>query len=346
MLLLVPVVFLLWVRVGFVLYELSAASRSHFLIIVEELLVRKTIKNAYCLVRPPGHHAHSYTGMGFCIFNNVVLAAKHARHITEADGENAVKRVAIIDYDVHHGNGTQEAAWEDRDTLFISLHQDNNYPEGTGKMTDVGGLDDCKSVINIPLPPGSGTGAYEYAFDTVVIPSLYRFKPDLILVSSGFDASFADPLARMMLSSECYGTLTRKLMKAAHDLCDDRLIYAHEGGYSVDYVPFCGLAVIEALSGIECYTDASRTQGNISERVLDPYLDEVKGFAFQDCQPHQKHAIDLVAGIHDFVVENKEESELTATEQSVLNAISSVLNQSVAPDRKSKVIEAIVKHMQ
>ena len=154
----------------------------------------------------------------------------------------------------------------------------------------------------------------------------------------------------MMLSSECYGDMTNQLMKAAHDLCSDRLIYTHEGGYSKDYVPFCGLAVIETLTGVECYSDATRNQDNVSERVRDPYLDEVNGWAYQDCQPHQKHVVDLAAGIHDLVGfgagKVDSDSVLTTEEQSVLNAVTSLIDQSISNDRKSIVLEAITKHMQ
>ena len=215
-------------------YEIALLSAGGLLSAVEELLIKRSITNAYCLIRPPGHHAVSDCGMGFCIFNNVVLAAYHARSITSG----ACKRIAVVDYDVHHGNGTQEAFWNDTDAMLISLHQDNNYPQGTGSLMETGGLSksETQNIINIPLPPGSGSGAYTYAFDRVVIPALYRFKPDLILVSSGFDASFADPLAAMILSSEAFGSMTASLVKAADDLCGGKLIFTHEGGYSKDYV--------------------------------------------------------------------------------------------------------------
>jgi len=196
-------------------YEVALLGAGCVLAAVEALLIEKSISNAYCLVRPPGHHAEADRGCGFCIFNNVVVSAYHAREITN----HKIKRIAVVDYDVHHGNGTQDAFWNDENALLISLHQDSNYPIGTGLVSEVGGVESAdgtgNSIINIPLPPGSGSGAYEYAFGRVVIPALRRFKPDMIFVSSGFDASFADPLGAMMLSSDTYAFMTEELMKAA-----------------------------------------------------------------------------------------------------------------------------------
>jgi acetoin utilization deacetylase AcuC-like enzyme len=203
---------------------------------------RRRVDNAYCLVRPPGHHAERDQGRGFCIFNNVVLGAQHARVMwsrrencpqqSSRGQERSSMRVAIVDYDVHHGNGTQQAFWEDPNTLFISVHQDSNYPLHSGGVDEVGPAaarsDGFNTTINIPLPPGSGKGAYAYTFDTVVIPALRRFAPDMIFVSSGFDASYADPLAAMMLSAEDYRDMTAKLLRAADDLCGGRILFVHE----------------------------------------------------------------------------------------------------------------------
>lgn len=182
------------------------------------------ITNAYCLVRPPGHHAVANRGMGFCIFNNIALTALYARALNVG-----FKKVAIVDYDVHWGNGTQEAFWNDPNVLFISLHQDNNYPQGGGTLSEIGGEDSLGTTINIPLPPGTGSGGYYYAFERVVLPALSRFKPDLILVSSGFDANYMDPLAAMALSSAAFGNLARQLVLAAETHCQGKIIFLHEG---------------------------------------------------------------------------------------------------------------------
>lgn len=126
----------------------------------------------------------------------------------------------------------QEAFWDDPGVLFISLHQDSNYPAGTGAEDRVGGPNAHGSTINVPLPPGSGKGAYQYTFDTVVLPALRRFKPEFILVSSGFDAAYADPLSSMLLSSDDFRAMATALVKVADELCKGRVVFAHEGGYS------------------------------------------------------------------------------------------------------------------
>jgi acetoin utilization deacetylase AcuC-like enzyme len=163
--------------------------------------------------------------MGFCLFNNIVVATRHLQRTT------SYKRIAIVDYDVHHGNGTQEAFYADSSVLFISVHQESNYPHDSGPYTDIGagGSDAEGTTINIPLPPGSGHGAYMAALHTIILPALDAFAPDFLLVSSGFDASFQDPLASMMLSSVTFGAYARALQTAANRLCHGRLVCAHEG---------------------------------------------------------------------------------------------------------------------
>ncbi|GMF21703.1 unnamed protein product [Phytophthora fragariaefolia] len=203
------------------------------------------VESAYALTRPPGHHAVKDRGMGFCLLNNVAITAQHLLDAYPTQ----IKRIAIVDYDVHHGNGTQEAFYEDDRVLFVSLHQDNNYPADSGAVSERGIGKGEGFNINVPLPPGSGSGAYEYAFKNVVVPALDAFKPDFVLVSSGFDASYADPLAAMILSSSVFRFMARELVEAAKRLCGGRIVFAHEGGYSETYVPFCGAAVIEEMLG-------------------------------------------------------------------------------------------------
>jgi acetoin utilization deacetylase AcuC-like enzyme len=151
--------------------------------------------NAYALVRPPGHHAIADLGMGFCLFANAAVPIMHARAM------HGVGRIAVVDWDVHHGNGTQAAFYGDPDVLTISLHQDNLFPPNSGALDENGEGAGKGYNLNIPLPPGCGNGAYLEAFAASCVPALERFKPELIVVASGFDASGVDPLGRMMVSS-------------------------------------------------------------------------------------------------------------------------------------------------
>ena len=232
-----------------------------------------TVDNVYALTRPPGHHAEPDLGRGFCIFANAAIGAEHAR---EARG---LERVAVVDWDVHHGNGTQKIFWEDASVLTISSHQDNNYPPDSGHVHEVGAGAGEGYNLNIPLPPGSGVGAYVAAYERIVVPALRAFRPELIIVASGLDASIMDPLARMMMHSDGYRQLTRLLLDVADEVCDGRLVVEHEGGYSSAYVPFCGLAVVEELSGIRTGTE-------------DPFLQIWQNVGGQELQPHQDAAIE------------------------------------------------------
>lgn len=237
-----------------------------------DAVVAGRVANAYALVRPPGHHAEPDQALGYCLFGNACIA------IRRLQAERKVARVAVVDWDVHHGNGTQAVFYEDPSALTISIHQDNLYPVNSGAMADNGRGKGDGFNINVPLPPGTGTGAYEAAFDRVVLPALYAYKPELIVVTCGFDASGWDPLGMMMLNSACYRRLARRMMDAAADLCGGRLAMTHEGGYSESYVPFCGLAVLETMSGI-------RTA------VVDPLTEHMDKWGWQAMQPHQDGVI-------------------------------------------------------
>ena len=236
------------------------------------------VRNAYALVRPPGHHAERDRGRGFCLFGNIALAVMHAR------SRLGVGRVAIVDWDVHHGNGTEQAFYDERDVLTVSVHQDRLFPRDTGGLSSNGAGRGVGYNLNLPLPPGCGVGAYVAAFERVVIPALYRFKPELIVVASGLDAGGLDPLGRMMMHSDGYRSLTQLLMAAAADLCAGRLVLSHEGGYSPWHAPYCGLAIMEELSGV-------RTA------IADPFLPMIRDWAQQELQPHQSQAIDAAAAL-------------------------------------------------
>jgi acetoin utilization deacetylase AcuC-like enzyme len=252
-------------------YEIALLAAGGCLTAVDAVLDGK-VDNAYALVRPPGHHAERDRGRGFCIFGNVALAAIHAR---QARG---LSRVAIIDWDVHHGNGTEHAFYADPSVLTISIHQDNNYPPSSGAVTDVGSGAGAGYNINVPLPPGSGVGAYVAAFERVVAPAVRGFRPELILVASGLDASAMDPLASMQMTSDGYRKLTEIVLSAARDVCGGRVVACHEGGYSPAYVPYCGLAILEEMSGVR-------------SSIEDPLLGLLAAFGGQEMQPHQEAVV-------------------------------------------------------
>ncbi len=200
-------------------------------------------RNAYALSRPPGHHALPDFPNGFCILANIAIAIEAA--IASGRGW----RFAVVDWDVHHGNGTEAIFYDRDDVLTISVHQDRNYPEDTGFVEDRGSGAGHGCNLNIPLPPGAGHEAYLEAMERLVVPALAGFGPDIVIVACGYDASAIDPLSRMMCTAETFRLMTRQLMRAADTLCDGRLAMVHEGGYSELYVPFCGHAVLEELSG-------------------------------------------------------------------------------------------------
>jgi acetoin utilization deacetylase AcuC-like enzyme len=202
-----------------------------------------TRTNAYALSRPPGHHCLSDSGMGFCLLANIPVA------IEAAKASHGLGKVAVIDWDVHHGNGTQDIYYERDDVLTISLHQENCFPTDTGAVTERGAGPGLGLNVNVPLPPGSGHDTYLHAMRTIVIPALQTFGPDLIVVASGLDANAVDPLARQLLHAGSFREMTRLVMEVADEVCGGRLVVVHEGGYAESAVPFCGLAIIETLSG-------------------------------------------------------------------------------------------------
>jgi acetoin utilization deacetylase AcuC-like enzyme len=261
-------------------YEIALLSAGGVICAVDATL-DGVVDNAYALVRPPGHHALADQGLGFCLFANVAVTVRHAQE------ERGVGRVAVVDWDVHHGNGTQAAFWDDPSVLALSLHQDGCYPQGSGSREERGGGAGEGTTLNVPLPPGSGRGAYLAALERVVVPALERFQPELIVIACGLDAGGFDPLGRMQLSAASFGEMTRLMVDAAGAICGGRLVAAHEGGYSAVHVPFCGLAVIEALSGLDSGVD-------------DPfaYMDGQSG---QTLESHQREAVEaaaaLVAGV-------------------------------------------------
>jgi acetoin utilization deacetylase AcuC-like enzyme len=184
-------------------------------------------RRAFAALRPPGHHAEFAAPMGFCVFNNVAIAAGALRK------QAGVERIAIVDWDVHHGNGTQHLFEGERDVLFASLHQFPFYP-GTGALDEQGSDAGLGTTVNLPLMGGCGDAEYGEFFDELLVPMLHAWKPELILVSAGFDAHAADPLGGMEVSSAGFATFTQRLCAVADDVCGGRIVLALEGGYDLD----------------------------------------------------------------------------------------------------------------
>jgi acetoin utilization deacetylase AcuC-like enzyme len=190
-----------------------------------EAMIAGPLPKGVALLRPPGHHARPAHAMGFCLLNNVAIAAAHARTL-------GLERVAVVDWDVHHGNGTQEMFWRAPGVLYISMHQFPFYP-GTGDVDEVGEGDGKGYTVNVPLGAGGGDAVYANAFERVVLPVLSEYAPELVLVSAGFDASARDPLAQMDLSAAAFGWMARELARIADNSARGRMALVLEGGYDL-----------------------------------------------------------------------------------------------------------------
>lgn len=246
-------------------FEIAALSAGLSIAAVNAVL-DGTHHNAYALSRPPGHHCLPDFPNGFCLLANIAIAIEDAK-TTRPD-----LRVAVLDWDVHHGNGTEAIFYDRSDVLTISLHQEGNYPLDTGMSEDRGTGAGTGYNINLPLPAGSGHTAYLHALDHIALPAIKAFQPDLIIVACGFDASAVDPLARMLATADTFRQMTLKTKALAKDICDGKLVLVHEGGYSEAYVPFCGHATIEALSG-SAITAPDPLAQTLSVRQPNPRFD-------------------------------------------------------------------------
>lgn len=198
---------------------------------------------ALALVRPPGHHAEAARAMGFCLYNNVAVAAAHAL-------ARGVQRVAVVDYDVHHGNGTQAIFYDDPRVLYLSVHQFPFYP-GTGAVDEVGRGAGEGFTLNVPLDAGAGDADYELVFAAIVEPVLRRFSPELVIVSAGFDAHERDPLGGMRLSTDGFARLNQRLLSVAADCCGGRLAAVTEGGYDLKALGACLMSTLAIMSAFE-----------------------------------------------------------------------------------------------
>jgi acetoin utilization deacetylase AcuC-like enzyme len=195
--------------------------------------------NVFAAVRPPGHHAEPGRACGFCLFNNVAVAALHAR------AAHGLRRVAVVDFDVHHGNGTQAMFWDDADLFYASTHQAPLFP-GTGLATDRGVAD---NIVNVPLRGGSGSAEFRAAWDGTILPALEAFGPEMLMISAGFDAHRADPLAQLRLDTEDFDWISRRLLNVAETHCKGRIVSVLEGGYDLAALAASAAAHVRVLMG-------------------------------------------------------------------------------------------------
>ena len=235
-----------------------------------EAVMRGEVNSAFALVRPPGHHATPGQAMGFCLFNNIAVAAAYAL------AELSLGRILIIDFDVHHGNGTQEAFYEDPRVLYISTHQYPHYP-GTGSVAETGSATARGTTINIPLPAGCGDDEYKQVFERIIIPAVRRFKPQLILVSAGYDAHWADEMAMMQVSVAGFARITGIIKTLADELCDGRMGFILEGGYNLTALAASVKATFDVLLGKSDIEDPlGQPPNRFATRSIVPLITEVK----------------------------------------------------------------------
>ena len=209
-----------------------------------DAVLDQAVRNAFVFCRPPGHHAGRTCGAGFCYLNNVAIAVRHLQ-------QRGMRRVMILDWDAHHGNGTQEIFYEDPSVLFCSVHQFPFYP-GTGQIDEIGDLDGTGYSVNMPIPAGSSDQVYQYLLREVILPVAEEFQPDCIVISAGQDNHFSDPLTGLALTARGYAEMMQEICILADSICLGRLLVVLEGGYSVEGgLPYTNLGIIAAMAGLD-----------------------------------------------------------------------------------------------
>ncbi len=228
-------------------YDLALLSAGSALTALEA--VASGENTAHALLRRSGHHAWRESGYGFCVFNNCAIVARAARE------DFRLERVAVVDIDAHHGNGTEAIFYDDPTVLTVSLHQDRSFPVETGGVDRVGEGDGEGTNVNVNIPAGGGDPAYLEAFDRIVVPVLLEYRPQLVIVACGVDASLFDPMARLGVTATGFAGMAARLLDVATEVADGRLVSVQEGGYSPVYSPLCWLAFIETIGGLEVHAD-------------------------------------------------------------------------------------------
>ncbi len=254
-------------------YDTALLSAGGAMKAVDVLFEEPDITQSYALIRPPGHHATHNSPMGFCVFNNIAIAAEHARKY------HGTNKILILDWDVHHGNGTQDIFYEDNHVFFISIHQDKNYPLYGGEIQETGDGVGEGFNLNIPLVPGCGDDEYMHILETIVEPAVASFEPDLIFISAGQDPNLYDPLSRMMVTRDGFRRMMQKMKTIAKTYCNGKLAVFQEGGYSLPYFPLATLGVFEGLldTSVPIQTDIEKLLPFTAfHPEIDPILQEVK----------------------------------------------------------------------
>ena len=259
-------------------YQAALLSAGGLLNVVDAVM-QGTVKNGFSLSRPPGHHAMPHWGMGFCLLGNISIAARWAQDHYD------VNRVLIVDFDVHHGNGTQEVFYRDPSVLFFSTHQFPFYP-GTGAAQETGEGRAEGSTINVPLPTDVGDVGYQTIFEKLLLPAARLFRPELILVSAGYDAHWLDPLANMRLTVTGYTHLMGQLMALADELCQGRLVVQLEGGYHIGALSHSVLSAVRRLSHSHQGVSDPFGPAPGGERDIAPVLEKLRQLHNIPDEPH------------------------------------------------------------